>query len=173
MSARTAFKSASGWSMGRSDAITLEQARRKARLYFGTAADGKDPKSNIDEMRESATVKMLAELYIERHAKPKKRTWKTDEAALNRLLLPRFGSHLAASITRADIAGIHPGYGKSHPYGANRFICVVRKMYNVGRQLGMIPEEMPNPGTEIQRFHEHKRRRCVTPADAAPGGRYQ
>jgi hypothetical protein len=68
--------------LGRSDAITLEQARRKARLYFGTAADSKDPKSNIDEMRESATVKMQAELHIERHAKPKKRTWKTDEAAL-------------------------------------------------------------------------------------------
>jgi integrase len=108
---------------------------------------------------------MLAELYIERHAKPKKRTWKTDEAALNRLLLPRLGSHLAASITRADIAGIHAGYGKSHPYGANRFICVVRKMYNVGRQLGVIPEEVPNPGTEIQRFTEHKRRRYVTPAE--------
>jgi len=39
-------------------------------------------------MRESATVKMLAELYIEQHANPKKRTLKTDEAALNRLLLP-------------------------------------------------------------------------------------
>lgn len=151
--------------LGRSDAITLEQARRKARLYFGTAADGKDPQSNIDEMRASATVKMLAKLYIERHAQPKKRTWKTDEAALNRLLLPRFGSHLAAAITRADIAGIHAEYGKLHPYGANRFICVVRKMYNIGRQLGMIPEEMRNPGTEIQRFPEHKRRRYVTPAE--------
>ncbi len=59
--------------LGRSDAMTLEQARRKARLYFGTAADGQDPKSNIDEMRESATVKMLAELYIEQHANPKTR----------------------------------------------------------------------------------------------------
>jgi integrase len=72
---------------------------------------------------------------------------------------------LAASITRADIARIHAEYGNSHPYGANRFICVVRKMYNVGRQLGMIPEEMRNPGTEIQRFPEHKRRRYVTPAE--------
>jgi hypothetical protein len=58
--------------LGRSDAMTLEQARRKAKLYFGTAADGKDPKFNIDEMRESATVKMLAKLYIEQHAKPRK-----------------------------------------------------------------------------------------------------
>jgi hypothetical protein len=69
--------------------------RRKARLYFGTAAGGKDPISYIDEMRESATVKTLAELYIERHAKPKKGAWKTDEAALNRLLLPRSGSHFS------------------------------------------------------------------------------
>jgi hypothetical protein len=68
-------------------------------------------------------------------------------------------------MTRADIAGIHAGYGKSHPYGANRFVCVVRKMYNVGRQLGMTPEEKPNPGAEIQRFPEQKRRRYVTPAE--------
>ncbi len=96
-SALTGFKSASGWliDLGRSDTITLEQARRKARLYIGTAADGKDPKSNIDEMRASMTVKKLAEPYIERHAKPKKRTWKADESALNQLFIPRFGTHLA------------------------------------------------------------------------------
>jgi integrase len=140
--------------------MTLEQARRKARLYFGDRRGRQRP----DAMRGSASVKMLTKLYIEQHAKPKKRTWKTDEAALNRLLLPRFGSHLAAPITRADISGIHADYGKSHPYGANRFICVVR-WTTVGRQLGMIPEEMRNPGTEIQRFPEHKRRRYVTPAE--------
>src|SRR3984957_7697607 len=81
--------------LGRSDSMTLEQARRKARLYFGAAADGKDPQSNIDEMRASATVKMLAELYIKRHAKPKKKTWKADESCLNRLFIPTFGAHLA------------------------------------------------------------------------------
>jgi hypothetical protein len=48
---------------------------------------------------------------------------------------------------------------------SNRLICVVRKMHNVGRQLGIIPEEMRNPGTEIQRFPEHRRRRYVTPAE--------
>ena len=151
--------------LGRSDAITLEQARRKARLYLGTAADGKDPKSNIDEMRVSLTVRKLAELYIERHARPKKRTWKTDQAALNQLFIPRFGTHLAASITRADVATVHADYGNAHPYGANRFVSIVRKMYNVGRQLGVVPEEMRNPGTEIVRFPEHRRRRFVTPAE--------
>lgn len=151
--------------LGRSDSITLEQARRKARLYFGTAAEGKDPKSNIDEMRASATVKMLAELYIEQHAKLKKRTWRADESCLKQLFIPRFGSRLASSITRADVASVHAEFGKEPPYAANRFVSIVRKMYNVGRQLGMVPEQMPNPGTEIERFLEHKRRRYVTPAE--------
>jgi integrase len=151
--------------LGRCDAITLEQARRKARQYLGTAAAGKDPKSNTDEMRASLTVKKLAELYIERHARPKKKTWKADEAALNQLLIPRFGAHLAAAITRADIAAIHAESGKAHPYAANRFLSTVRKMYNVGRQLGVVPEEIRNPGTEIERFPEHRRRRFVTPAE--------
>ena len=151
--------------LGRSDGMTLEQARRKARAYFGAAADGKDPRSELDEMRASATVKTLATVYIERHAKLKKKTWKTDEAVLKQLVLPRFGAHLAAAITRADVAGIHAEYGKAHPYGANRLVGIVRKMYNVGRQLGIVPEEMRNPGTEIPQFPERKRRRYVTPAE--------
>jgi integrase len=151
--------------LGRSDTITLEQARRKARLYIGTAADGKDPKSNIDDMRASMTVKKLVELYIERHAKPKKKTWKADESTLNQLFIPRFGTQLAASITRADVAIVHTEFGKAHPHSANRFVSIVRKMYNVGRQLGVVPEEMRNPGTDIVRFPEHRRRRFVTPAE--------
>jgi integrase len=38
-------------------------------------------------------------------------------------------------------------------------------MYNVGRHLGMVPEEIGNPGTEIVPFAEKKRRRYVTLAE--------
>ena len=38
-------------------------------------------------------------------------------------------------------------------------------MYKVGRQLGMFPEEIRNPGTEIVPFPEKKRRRYVTLAE--------
>jgi hypothetical protein len=75
--------------LGRSDSMTLEQARRRARLYFGAAADGKDPRSNIDQMRATATVRELAESYINGHAKLKKKTWRIDEACLNQLLTPQ------------------------------------------------------------------------------------
>src|ERR1700733_11817732 len=66
--------------LGRSDALTLERARRRARSYFGTAADGKDPRSSIDQMRATPTVRELAESYVNGHAKLKKRTCKTDQA---------------------------------------------------------------------------------------------
>jgi integrase len=151
--------------LGRSDSMTLEQARRRARFYFGAAADGKDPRSNIDQMRATPTVRELAESYINGHAKLKKKTWKTDEAYLNQLLIAKFGAHLASSITRADIASIHTDIGKKHPYTANRFISIVRKMYNIGRQLGIVPEEIRNPATEIVPFPEKKRRRYVTLAE--------
>jgi hypothetical protein len=151
--------------LGRSDSMTLEQARRRARFYFGAAADGKDPRSNIDQMRATPTVRELAKSYIDGHAKLKKNTWKIDEAYLNQLLIPRFGAHLASSITRADIASIHTDVGKRQPYTANRFISIVRKMYNVARHLGMVPEEIRNPGTEIVPYAEKKRRRYVTLAE--------
>jgi integrase len=151
--------------LGRSDTMTLEQARRQARQYFVTAADGKDPRSNVDQMRATATVKELAEFYINCHAKPKKKTWRIDEQCLCQLLIPRLGSHLASSITRADIASIHADFGKEHPYAANRFVSIVRKMFNVGRQLGLVPEHFRNPATEIVPFPEKKRRRYVTLAE--------
>jgi hypothetical protein len=86
-------------------------------------------------MRATATVRELAESYINGHEKLKKKTWKIDEACLSQLFIPKFGAHLASSITRADIASIHTDISKKHPYSANRFISIVRKMYNVGRQL--------------------------------------
>lgn len=58
------------------------------------------------------------------------------------------------------------GYvGKEHPYAANRFVSIVRKMFNVGRQLGLVPEHIRNPATEIVPFPEKKRRRYVTLAE--------
>src|SRR5260370_42709147 len=39
--------------LGRSDAMTLDQARRKANIYFGTAADGTARKFTFAEMRQS------------------------------------------------------------------------------------------------------------------------
>jgi hypothetical protein len=63
--------------LGRSDSMTLEQARRRARFYFGAAADGKDPRSNIDQMRATPTIRELAKSYIDGHASSRRRPGKS------------------------------------------------------------------------------------------------
>jgi integrase len=151
--------------LGRADVVTLEQARRKARIYLGRVSDGEDPQEMTDKIRASASVKTLIEKYLEHHAKPKKRSWKVDESALNRFVLPKFGAHLAASITTADIANLHAEIGQKHGYTANRLVAIIRKMFNVGRKLGLVPREIKNPATEIERFPEFKRRRYLAPVE--------
>lgn len=151
--------------LGRADVLTLDRARKKARTYLGQAADGKDPHAAEDALHASGTVKSLAETYVERHAKAKKRSWRNDDSYMRRYVIPKLGSRLAGSITTADIARIHSEIGENHPYTANRVIEVVRKMYNAARTWHLIPREMQNPGVGIERFTEAKRRRYVTPAE--------
>jgi hypothetical protein len=43
--------------LGRADVVTLEQARRKARIYLGRVSDGVDPQEMTDNIRASASVK--------------------------------------------------------------------------------------------------------------------
>ena len=80
--------------------MTLEQARRLARLVFRSCGGRQRPQVKHRPNAGDRDGKELAEFYINGHAKPKKKTWKIDEAYLNQLLIPRFGAHLASSITQ-------------------------------------------------------------------------
>jgi len=151
--------------LGRTDVLTLEQARKKARGYLGQVADGEDPKAHDESQNASGSVKKLTEIYLERHAKVKKRSWRDDESYLVRYVVPKLGSRLASAITSADVAKVHAEIGENHPYAANRVVEILRKMYNLARKWLVVPIGMQNPAVGIERFHEEKRRRFVTSAE--------
>jgi integrase len=151
--------------LGRADVLTLEQARRKARGYLGQVSYGEDPKAITDTERAACTVKALVQTYLDRHAKPKKRSWKRDESLLTRVLISDLGARLANSLTSADIAKIHSEVGRDRPYAANEFLAVVKKMYNVGKTWGLVARDVLNPAAGIERFPAEKRRRYVTLAE--------
>lgn len=151
--------------LGRADVLTLDRARKKARRYLGEAAEGQDPHAAEDALHSSSAVRALADIYLERHAKAKKRSWRNDDSYMRRHVIPKLGSRLAASITTADIARLHSEIGQDHPYTANRVVEVVRKMYNAARTWHLVPRDMPNPAVGIERFAEVKRRRYVTPTE--------
>ncbi len=58
--------------LGRADALSLDQARKKAMTYLAKAANQEDPQSNLDAQRELKTIDELCAAYIEGHAKKKK-----------------------------------------------------------------------------------------------------
>jgi integrase len=151
--------------VGRADVLTLEQARRKARVYLGQVCDGEDPKEPTDALRNACTVKSLVETYLERHAKARKRTWKRDESLLTRVMIRELGTRIANRVTSSDIAKLHAELGRTTPYAANEFLAIVKKMYNVGKVWGLISREVLNPATGVERFPAEKRRRYVTLAE--------
>ena len=148
--------------LGRADALSLDQARKKAMTYLGKAANHEDPQADSDEQRQSKTVAELVSAYVENHAKKKKITWKEDESALQRRILPTLGTRLAASLVSADIEAIHSEIGGQYPYAANNLLDIVRKMFNWGRIAGWVPERHANPAVGIVRFPTRKRKRFIT-----------
>lgn len=70
-------------------------------------AEDNDPGAGTVSAREAArtapTVAKLAEEYLERHAKVKKRSWEEDERILDTYVLPRWKHRKAADVTKRDI----------------------------------------------------------------------
>jgi len=82
--------------------ITLHSARLEAAKAKDKILKGIDPakvKKNAKEAhRDAETVKALVAEYIERWAKPRKRTWKEDERILKKNVIPAFGRRKAKDI---------------------------------------------------------------------------
>jgi len=147
--------------LGRADALTLDQARKKALRYLGQVANNADPQSQLDGLAAAVSVRELIAQYVEQHAKKKKKSWKCDQNMLQTHLRV-LGARPAISVATAQIERIHAAYGTQFPYAANDLVCIVRKMFNWGRLAGLVPSDMPNPGVGIIRFPERRRRRFVT-----------
>lgn len=110
----------------------LADARDDAKEALRKAEKGLDPATEKRALTARAdTVTELADLYIERHAKKKKRSWKKDRQILDREVLPVIGRKRAVDVTRQDVRDIlQPIIDRDAPVRANHTHEVVRKMYN-------------------------------------------
>ncbi|MEO5350913.1 MAG: tyrosine-type recombinase/integrase [Magnetococcus sp. YQC-3] len=80
---------------------------------------------------QTATVAQLVDEYIERWAKPRKRTWPEDYRMLHKDVVPRWGKRKARDITRRDVLALLDGIvDRGAGIVANRTLEVVRRMFN-------------------------------------------
>lgn len=88
--------------------------------------------------RAAETVQELADEYIEKYAKPRKRTWKKDDLILKKDVLPAWGKRKAKEITRRDVVLLlDTVLDRGAEIQANRTLAAIRKMFNfaLGRSI--------------------------------------
>ncbi len=122
--------------------ITLSKAKEKHGDALKLLRKGIDPGADEQKKRieriVAPTVKDLTSLYIEKWAKPNKRTWKEDERILEKDVVRAWGKRKAADIKRPDVIHLLESIAdRGAKIQSNRTFAVIRKMFNfaVGRGL--------------------------------------
>lgn len=103
---------------------------------------GLDPGTEKTEARkisrEAPTVADLVDDFIEKYAKPRKKSWKSDERTLKREVVSRWGKKKAKDVKRRDvIAMLDEIEARDSGIMANRVLAVTRKMFNwaIGKDI--------------------------------------
>ncbi len=112
--------------------IKLAEARQTAADALHDVAHGINPATKKKVERNSETFDYLAAEFLERHAKPKKKSWEEDERIINTDLLPAFGGTRAKDITRRDVRALLDRKAATAPIMANRIRATLRKMFDWG-----------------------------------------
>jgi integrase len=124
--------------------LTPDQARNIAVRVKGKIAAGIDPVSEREaiaaEARQSiedkkrqqlTSVAAIAAAFIERHAKPRLRSWREYERMLEHYVLPVWGSRLITEIRRSDVAALLDDVEAQRSAAlADHVLAVIRKMFN-------------------------------------------
>ena len=105
--------------------------------------EGRDPGSETVEAhqaeRESETVADLVEAYLEKWARPRKRSAAEDERILKKEIVPHWGSCKAKDIKRRDIIALLDGIvDRGAPIQANRTLACVRRMFSWAIERDML-----------------------------------
>jgi len=141
--------------------MSLADARAKAKELLGAVMQGQDPAAEKHAARNAPSFSNLVQEYLERHAKPKKRSWKKDDYML-RKYVPEAWSHMkVAEITRRDIRAHLEALADRVPAQANRTLALLRTVFNFAVSRDMIPA---SPCARIERpARDHARDRVLTP----------
>lgn len=143
--------------------VTTDEARKIADKWRAAVTAGGDPSKEKDEARKAPTVADLANRYIEDYAKRAKRTWKEDKAKLTSDYLAHLRRKRVADVTSTDIEDVKRRLADK-PVTANRYLALLSKVFSLAMRWEMRSD---NPVKGIERNHEDRRERYLSPAELA------
>ena len=140
--------------------VSLADARVANAKAKQKLARGVDPGSeSVAARRAERSAETVAELideYLEKHARPKKRSAAEDERCLMKDVHPRWGNRKAKHITRRDVIVLLDRIvDRGSPIMANRLLAVVRRMFAFAVDRDIIEVNpclgVKEPGKETRR----------------------
>jgi len=148
--------------LGRYPRLPVADARAKAKTALSAVALGRDPAAEQHDEREAATFKELVADCLDRHAKPRKRSWRADEWMLRKHVPAEWNGRKAAAITRRDVRELLAAVAAETPIAANRLLACLRKVFNHGIRWDMIEA---NPCALVERPAPERQRDRVLSDD--------
>jgi len=115
--------------------FTLSEARTKAIQAKEEVSKGNDPGASWVEKklneRKAPTVVGLVEEYLEKWAKPRKKTWQEDQRILHKEVIPVWGRKKAKVIKKRDVVLLLDSIvDRGSPISANKALEIIRKMFD-------------------------------------------
>jgi integrase len=148
--------------LGTYPVLSLADARGQAAAELHEVQLGNDPADAKQERRQADTFDDLALLYLERHAKPNKRTWQRDEWIINREILPVWRSRKAADVKRKDVLALLDKIVERDVLVlANRVKGLINKIFNFAIARGIV-EVNPAYGVSNPGGQERQRDRVLS-----------
>jgi integrase len=130
--------------LGEVGAITLDQARAKARHWLDLIRRGIDPSAEEEQARLAALRKQensfiaVAEEYLRRAVTGRQRKAKVVERELRREFIARWNSRPITSITRHDVlAVIDAAVDRGATYQAHNLLGHIRRLFNWAISRGL------------------------------------
>jgi integrase len=128
-------------------------ARELARQAMLRVSNGEDPAEAKREQRNAGTVEQFAEIYMERHAKKKKKSWRNDQAILNADILPVWRHRLLKDIARRDVRELlNAIVDRGAPIHANRVRACLSKLFKFAITEDVVEAnpvaDIPKPSAE-------------------------
>jgi integrase len=146
-------------SLGRYPLISIEKVRLEAsKLNLSVESRG-NPAAVRKAHKEELTFKELFIQYMERHSKPKKRTWNEDVQKYDKYLDKPLGKLKISDVSRKEISEIHNKITiAGNPTTANRVLALISSIFGRSIEWNLLHT---NPAIGIRRNKEISRERFI------------
>ena len=148
--------------------ITVEQARKKCREAKVELAEGRNPNEAARTIREEMALNELFAIWMDRFAKPHRRTWLDDQRRYDNYMAEPMGKKKLSWFTPDRIRSWHQRLttqpkqrgqdGATIATGtANRALALLKTVFN------QAAPDRPNPCRNVRAFREVSRERFLAP----------